>query len=282
MRVLVGVVVALGALYAVVVALVWSREREFLYPASTVRTTAAEAGLPPSFEDVVIPTEDGERIVGWYRAPEPGRTTVLYFHGNGGSLRNRRERVRLLAEGGRGVLIVSYRGYSGSTGSPSEAGLHRDARAAYGWLTARVPAERIVAYGESLGSGVAVRLAAESAVSGLILDAPFTSAADAAKGVFWFLPIDWLMRDQYRSIERIGGVRAPILVLHGERDGVVPIALGERLYAAAPEPKRFVRIPGGNHVGNLESPVGLAAVRAFLDERERTREPALESLDGVR
>lgn len=265
MRWILGLVLVCLALYGVFVALVYSRQNALLYPASGERTTAAQAGLP-GFGDVVLATADGEKIVAWYKAPEPGRALILYFHGNGGSLWNRRFRARLLTEDGRGLLIVSYRGYSGSTGIPSEAGLREDARTAYDWLAQRYPAQRVVLYGESLGTGVAVRLATERRVGGLILDAPFTSTADVAGHHFWYLPV-WLLRDQYRSVDRITGLNAPLLVLHGEKDGVVPITLGERLFAAAPEPKRFLRIPGGDHMSNLENG-GLAAVRAFLDQVE--------------
>jgi fermentation-respiration switch protein FrsA (DUF1100 family) len=273
MRVVFGLMLAVAGAYLLVLALAYALQRTLLYPAFGPWVGAAQADLGPGFEDVAITTEDGERIVGWHRPPEPGRAVVLYFHGNGGSLFLRRHRARLLAEAGRGLLMVSYRGYSGSSGQPTEAGLHRDARAAYGWAVARYDASRIVLYGESLGSGVAVPLAVEGAVGGVILDAPFTSAADVARRQFWFLPIDWLMRDPYRSIDRIAALRAPPLVVHGDRDGIVPIALGRRLYAAAPEPKRFVSIAGGSHVDNLESPTGLAAVQSFLAEVEARLSP---------
>jgi hypothetical protein len=194
----------------------------------------------------------------------------VYFHGNGGSLFNRRFRARALLEDGRGLLMVSYRGYSGSTGSPSEAGLHQDARAAYDWVTGGYEPGRLVLYGESLGSGVAVRLAAERPVGGIVLDAPYTATADIARSLYWWLPVDLLMRDPFRSIDHVGRLAAPLLVLHGERDRLVPIAMGERLFAAAPEPKRFVRLPGG-HETNLEQ--GIDAVRGFLAEVE-ARMPA--------
>lgn len=265
MRWILGFLLVAVALYGVMVAFVYSRQDSLLYPASAERASVAQAGLA-GFDDVVLLTQDGERLVGWYKAPEPGKALVLYFHGNGGSLWNRRFRARLLAEDGRGLFMISYRGYSGSSGVPSEMGLRRDARAAYDWLAQRFPPGRIVLYGESLGTGVAVRLAVERKVAGLVLDAPFTSTADVAEHHFWYLPV-WLLRDQYRSIDLIGRLDAPLLVVHGERDGVVPIALGERLFAAAPEPKRFVRIPGGDHMSNLENG-GLAAVRAFLADVE--------------
>jgi fermentation-respiration switch protein FrsA (DUF1100 family) len=247
--------------YAAIVLLFYLKQGALLYPASPERATAHEAGLS-DFEDVVLATPDGERIVGWYKAPQPGRAILLYFHGNGGGLLNRAGRARLLTADGRGLLIVSYRGYSGSTGTPTETGLRSDARAAYDWLRQRFTPDRIVLYGESLGTGVAVGLATERRVAGLVLDAPFTSAADVAGHHYWYLPV-WLLRDQFRSLDRIRDIAAPLLILHGDRDGVVPFALGERLYAHAHEPKRFVRIEGGDHGGNLEQG-GLAPVRSFL------------------
>lgn len=242
--------------------LLFSFQRSLLYPASDRRTTAAEAGLA-GFEDLVLPTPDGERLVAWWKPPQPGKALILYFHGNGGSLWNRRLRAQTLTEGGRGLLMASYRGYSGSTGAPTEEGLRIDARAAYEWAARSYEPARIAVYGESLGTGVAVRLATERPVAGLILDAPYTSTADVAGLTYWFVPVTWLMRDQFRSKDIIGEVKAPILVLHGDRDGIIPFELGERLYEAAPEPKRFVRLPGAGHVRNLENG-GLAPVDAFL------------------
>jgi len=255
-----------AALYVAFVVLLYMMERTFLYPASSYRTTAVEAGLA-AFQDLTLATSDGERLVAWWKAPEPGRAVLVYFHGNGGSLWNRRFRARLLAEDGRGLLMVSYRGYSGSTGGPTESGLREDARAAYAWATQRVEAKQLVLYGESLGSGVAVRLASERPVGGVILEAPFTSTADIAKLTYWFVPVDLLMRDQFRSIDLIDTIKAPLLVLHGERDGLIPIRLGQKLFEAAQEPKRFVRLPGVSHVDVLEGG-GLAPVRAFLSEVE--------------
>ena len=170
---------------------------------------------------------------------------ILYFHGNGGALRHRGDRFRGLTADGTGLVALSYRGYSGSTGRPTEAGLMEDAEAAYAFAAARYPPERIALWGESLGSGVAVALAAEKPVGWVVLEAGFSSAADVGAGVYWFVPVRLLMKDQFRSDLRIGKVTAPVLVLHGDRDNIVPIALGERLYALINAPKRFVRFPGG-------------------------------------
>jgi uncharacterized protein len=276
-RRLVAFGLVLVALYLGVLGTLYVYQRVLLYPGSGRQTTAAEAQLA-GFADAIVATPDGERLVAWWKPPEPGKALLLYFHGNAGSLWNRRARARALTQTGRGLLMVSYRGYSGSTGSPTEDGLRIDARAAHDWVASRYEPSRVVLYGESLGTGVAVRLATERRVAGLVLDAPYTSTADVASLVYWFVPVTWLMRDQYRSLDIIGRVRAPILVLHGERDEVIPFSLGERLYAAAPEPKRFVRLPDVGHSRVLEGG-GLEAVDDFLAEIEAglqvtPREPA--------
>lgn len=265
MRLLLGPALVGLATYLVLVALLYSQQHRLLFPAGTERTSAAEAGLT-GFQDLVLTTADGERLVGWWKPPEPGRALILYFHGNGGSLWNRRLRVQALTAGGRGLLVVSYRGYSGSTGTPSEHGLKLDAEAAYAYLRSYDP-KRIVLYGESLGTGVAVRLASEHPVGGVILDAPFTSIIEVAQPIYWFVPVNLLLKHPFKSIDRIARLDAPLLILHGERDGLIPIGLSEILYKAAKEPKRFVRLPEAGHETVLETG-GLAHARAFLDEVE--------------
>jgi fermentation-respiration switch protein FrsA (DUF1100 family) len=241
-------------------------QRSLLYPASDRRTTTAEAGLS-GFEDLVLQTSDNERLVGWWKPPQPGKAIVLYFHGNGGSLWNRRLRARALTETGRGLLMISYRGYSGSSGNPSEEGLTTDARAAYEWLRHSYEPSRIIVYGESLGTGVAVRLASERPVAGLVLDAPYTSTADVASLIYWYVPVRWLMLDQFRSLDAIQQVKVPILVMHGTADRVIPFAFGTQLFEAAPEPKQFLRLEGEGHSRNLEQG-GLKVVDAFIAARE--------------
>ena len=255
---LIGALVAFGG----VVALMHWAQRSLMYFPERFRTAPAVAGFAAA-EEVVLDTADGEKVIAWHVPPRGERQVVLYFHGNGGSLRYRVERFRALTADGTGLVALSYRGYGGSTGSPTEPGLIADARAAYAFALARYPAERIVLWGESLGSGVAVALAAEHKVAQAVLESPFTSAADVGAAVYWFLPVRLLMKDQFRSDERIRNVRAPVLILHGTSDRVVPFTLGERLYRIANEPKRLVRFPGGGH-NDLDAFGAQAAVRAFL------------------
>jgi uncharacterized protein len=248
--------------YALLVLALFLAQRSLQYPVQTRQATAAEAGLA-DFRDIELVTPDGERLVGWWKPPQPGRTLVLYLHGNASSLWGLRERMRALGATGRGVLVVAYRGYSGSTGSPTEEGLRHDARTAYEWARNGYEPSRIVLYGESLGSAVAVRLATERPVGGVILDGAFTSAAAVARLAYWYVPVSWLMRDQFRSVELIGGLKAPLLALHGDADATIPLRFGEELFAAAPAPKQFVRLPGAGHGAVLENG-GAAAVAAFL------------------
>jgi fermentation-respiration switch protein FrsA (DUF1100 family) len=161
-------------------------------------------------------------------------------------------------------VALSYRGYAGSSGSPSEQGLLRDAAAAYAFTTARYRPAEIVAWGFSLGTGVAVALAAEHPVGRLILEAPYTSTADVAGAIFWFVPVSLLMRDQFHSDQRITGVTVPLLIMHGTDDPAIPIRFGERLFGLAHEPKQFVRLPGGGH-DNLDEFGAMGTVRPFID-----------------
>ena len=207
---------------------------------------AIESPIPGS-EAITLTTSDGEHIAGWYVPPAKGQPVTLFLHGQGGRLAVQTGRWRRLRDAGLGVLAISYRGYPGSTGSPTEAGLALDARAAYDWLRQRFRARDIIVHGHSLGSGVAVRLASEVEVGALVLEAPFTAAVDVASERFPWLPVSWLMLDQFRSRDLIGKVKAPVLIVHGERDGIIPIAHGEKLYKLANEPKMFVRMPDSEH-----------------------------------
>jgi hypothetical protein len=248
--------------YAGMCALLYFGQRSFMYFPDRARIPPAAVGLPRAVEETLA-TADGEQVIVWHVPAAADKPVVLYFHGNGGSLAYRTERFRALTADGTGLIALSYRGYGGSTGSPTEAGLIADARAAYEFAAARYPVERIALWGESLGTGVAVALAAERPVGRVILESPFTSAADIGASVYFFVPVRLFMKDQFRSDERIAAVTAPVLVLHGTDDNVVPIRFGERLYALIRSPKRFVRIDRGGHEG-LDALGALSEARAFL------------------
>jgi fermentation-respiration switch protein FrsA (DUF1100 family) len=254
------------AIYLALVAVMYFAQRSLMYFPEARRTAPTQAGLPEA-EEVVLDTADGERVIVWHIPPRGDQPVVLYFHGNGGALRYRVDRYRALTQDGTGLVLLSYRGYGGSSGRPSEDGLIEDARAAYAFAAARYP--RLVIWGESLGSGVAVAIAAEKAaekkVARVVLEAPFASAVSVAASVYPFVPVRFLMKDQFRSDLRIRNVTAPVLIVHGDRDTVIPIESGEQLYALAHEPKRFLRVPGAGHEDL--GPRAIEAMRAFVAER---------------
>ena len=255
--------ILLVAGYLGVAALLYVAQRGLMYFPDTARIAPAALGLPGA-EDILLDTADGERVVAWHVPPRNERPVVLYLHGNGGALSHRAGRFRALTDDGTGLVAVDYRGYGGSTGYPTEAGLAIDAETAYAFAAARYPAERIAIWGESLGTGVAVALAAQKPVGHLILQSPFTSAADVGAHTYWFVPVRLLMKDQFRSDLRIGEVTAPVLVLHGDRDNIVPMASAERLYGLINAPKRFVRFAGVGH--NDLGAQAVEAAKQFLGE----------------
>jgi uncharacterized protein len=255
-----GAVALVG--YAMVCLGLYAEQRKLVFPELAPHTSAAAAGFPEA-QEVMVPTSDGEKLVAWYVAPKADKPLVVYFHGNGDTLSWRVDRDRLLVADGTGLLALSYRGYEGSTGSPSETGLHLDADAAYAFAAARVPVDRIVVWGHSLGTGVAVGLAADRRIEALILEAPYTSLVDVASMRFPYVPIRLLLKDQFRSDSRIGQVTAPVLVLHGALDEMIPIQYAERLYELVRSPKRFVRFANGGHL-DLDNYGALTAVRNFI------------------
>lgn len=204
-------------------------------------------------EDVWFETSDGVRIHGWM-APAPGDSPwlTIYFHGNGGNLTYRGAHLAAIRQAGSGVLIVSYRGYGKSEGSPSEEGIYRDADAAYDYLlTQGVSAGRIIVHGESLGSAVAADLASRRDCGGLVLEAPFPSASAVADTL---LPgIGRYIISGLETAEKIRNVHVPVLIIHGDRDDVIDYKLGVQVFEAAHEPKQLWTVPGAGHNDLVET-----------------------------
>lgn len=233
--------------YVSAVAILFFMQRSLMYRPNPAGMEDARARLP-GVERVELRTADGERLVAWEKAPQPGGLLFIYLHGNAANLSRRTGRLMSLTKDGDGFLAVSWRGYGGSTGAPTEEGLIADAEAAYAHARAQgVEPARIVLFGESLGTGVAVALATRRPVAGLALEAPYSSTADVARAIYWYAPVGLLMRDQFRSDLRIREVRAPVFIMHGEADAVVPIRFGERLFALANEPRDMARLPDVGH-----------------------------------
>jgi fermentation-respiration switch protein FrsA (DUF1100 family) len=241
------ILTAFGALYGLVVVGLYAGQRRILFWAHAAEVDPAALGLKAKV--LRLHTEDGESLLAWSVPPAAGRPLILYFHGNAGGLDLRVERFRAIAKAGMGLLAIEYRGYASSTGSPSERGLKLDGEAAYAAAIASgVAPERIVALGESLGSGVAVALAARHKIGVLVLDSPYSSVADIAAATYWFVPVRRLIRDPFRNDLLIGSVEAPTLIVHGTKDRVVPIRFGEKLFALANQPKEFWRVDGAVHL----------------------------------
>ena len=260
-RVLIAGAIVLAALYLIALAALWAVQRDLFFQPSGEWSHPADSGL--AGEAVEVSTLDGERLRGWHVPARPGRALFVYFHGNAGALANRAARFRRLVARGDGLVAVALRGYPGSSGEPSEAGFARDADAIYAQaLALGYGADRIVVIGESMGSGVAVALAARRPVAALALDSPFSSAVDVAASAYWMFPVRLLMRDPMRSDRAIADVKPPLLIVHGTADDVVPIEFGRRLFALAREPKTFVEIAGGGHLAMEE------AVERVLDWSE--------------
>ena len=240
-------VTACAALYLLLFVGLYFGQRKILFRCDAAEVDPKTLGL--NAQTIRLKTEDGESLVAWSFPPGPDRPLILYFHGNAGGLDRRVERFRAMAKAGMGLLAIEYRGYAGSTGSPSERGLKLDGEAAYAAAIASgVKPERIVALGESLGSGVAVALAARHKIGALVLDSPYSSIADVAAANYWFVPVRTLLRDPFHNDLLIGSVTAPTLIVHGTKDGVVPIRFGEKLFALANAPKEFWRVEGAAHL----------------------------------
>jgi fermentation-respiration switch protein FrsA (DUF1100 family) len=262
LRVVKAVVIA----YLLALAVLFIFQRQLLFPAGKEPPSLERAGLAGLMEAVHITSADGLSLLAWYHSP-PSRDAplIVLFHGNGGTIEIRAAKARTYIDAGFGVLLPEYRGYGGNPGSPSEGGLYADGRAALAFATAQgIAPDRVVLLGESLGTGVAVQMAAEQRVAALVLEAPYSSIADVAQSDFPWFPVRWLVRDRFDSIEKIARVGVPLFVIHGEHDGTIPVRYGQALFAAAAEPKEAIWIPEGGH-GVIGQHAVDAAVLAFLE-----------------
>jgi uncharacterized protein len=259
-----GVVVAL-AVYLLIAGGMFFGQRMLLYKPERA-IAPLDTALLPQAERVEITTKDGERLKAWWIAPRKlGSPVFLYLHGNAGNLEDRAVRFSKMVSAGEGLFAIDWRGYGGSTGSPSQSGLMVDAEAAYAWLAEKTAPSNIVVFGESLGSFLALHVATQNRVKAVVLDSPFLSVLELASSQYPWLPVSLLLKDPYRSDLLIEQLQAPLLVLHGDGDRVVPFAHGEALYTKARAPKQFQRFEGGEHIVSYKRD-GEQVVRSFLRE----------------
>ncbi len=262
-----SIVSTLIVAYLAMVALMFIMQPSFVYfPYATLDTTPARNAL--AFEDVYLDTEDGVRLHGWLLPAEKARFTLLFLHGNGGNISHRIDSLEIFHRLGLDTLIIDYRGYGRSEGKPTEQGTYRDAAAAWRFLTEErgVPAERIVVFGRSLGGAVAAWLAERERPRALILESTFTSLPELGAHHYPYLPVRWLSRFRYNTLERLARIQCPVLVVHSRDDEIVPFVHGERLFAGAGAAASFLEIAGGHNDGFLTSGARYGdGLRAFLD-----------------
>jgi fermentation-respiration switch protein FrsA (DUF1100 family) len=207
------------------------------------------SAIPAGFQEKILITNDGEKILAWFKAPKKNQKIILYFHGNAGNLGNRSEKFQTFANAGFGVMAISYRGYFGSSGAPSQDGLILDAKAAFQYLLdlEYLPKD-IILFGESLGSGVASQLAAKFDFAALILEAPYSSITSVAQKTYWFVPVSLILKDKFESIKIAKKISSPVLIIHGNKDLVVAIDEGKKLFAEISAPKQFIEVDGAGHL----------------------------------
>lgn len=240
--------IALFLCYAVLVVALFFFQRKLLYFPDRNIMPPESYGLE-GFADLRATSADGTRVQLWYKAAQSGFPTIIYFHGNAAHLGNRAGTYHSFTQAGFGLLALSYRGYGKSEGTPSENGIYQDARAAiaYARHELNIPANKLIYYGESLGSGVAIQVANEQPPGAVVLEAPYTSVAQRAAEIYFYVPVQLLIRDRFESYRKIGGVHAPLLILHGLQDTVIPIAHGKAILAQANEPKQAYFFPNIGH-----------------------------------
>ena len=260
---------ALLAVWLGAVGAVWHRQDRLIFRPDPRPLGAPSPMLEASrFRTERVSTADGLDLAFWAAAPLPGWPTLVVFHGRSGNAADRAPLLLPFADAGYGVVLAEYRGYGANPGLPSEAGFLLDARAQLDWLAAAWGETAPVVCGESIGSGVAVAMAAERPVRALVLDAPYTSVADLAAAMYRWLPARRLLRHHFDSLSRLPGVRVPVLVLHGDADCLIPHEHGRRVAAAAGGRAQFVLLRGAGHPALADDPCGrgMDAVQRFLDD----------------
>ena len=270
-RVVRTLVVSLGGFYLLVcILLLFFQNKLLFYP---------DRGLPPppkqqvpEVEQISFDANDGVKLVSWWMPPKKDQPTVIFFQGNAGNISDRSDRLFDCKEHGWGILLLGYRGYGTSAGSPGEAGLYLDARAALGFLRSRpdVNLRRLVYYGESLGCSIALELAVAEPPACVVLEAPFRSLKAIAAVHYWWLPTSLLVRSDFDNVAKAAGLKCPLFVAHGLRDEVVPFAQGRAVFDAAPEPKTFFQLDSRhNDIAESGSKPYRSAVAEFIDKATR-------------
>ncbi|MGV1014445.1 MAG: alpha/beta hydrolase [Methyloceanibacter sp.] len=259
-----NLILALAGIYALFCLLAFLLHRYFIYVPDRSRVAPEDAGLR-GVQEVTFKGTDGVTLIAWYIPARGGKPTLLFFPGQTGNASSRAGKIAMIAADGYGVFLVNYRGYGGSGGRPTEKRNFADAILAYDCLRAQgVSPDEIAAYGESLGTAIATHVSLNREIKALVLEATYKSVVDVALLMWPFLPLRLLMVDQYPVIDRIGGVKVPLLIIHGARDKVIPLDQARHVFHAANEPKRLVVVPHASH-NDLFEQGAWVTVRDFLD-----------------
>ena len=252
--------------YVLLLTLVFFFQRNLLYHPSVDNYLKNQiVRVPTEIEKVEITTNDKIDLIGWFYNQDLEKfKTILFFHGNAGSLENRTYKLNHFKNLNVNFLIIAWRGFNGNEGQPNEMGLYADARSAIKWLSAKgIKEQNIIIYGESLGTGVAVEVAQNKDYAGVILESPFTSMVNMGKKYYPFFPVGLLLKDKFESYKKINKVSVPVLVLHGKKDKIVPFAMGKKMYELANEPKFFYFQEYGDHMIDYDTEL-LMALEKFI------------------
>ena len=223
-------------IYVSITAVVYFFQRKLLYHPFSAQITGE--GLIHNFETISFNTSDNLKLKGWFHLKNSNKKTILFLHGNAGNLDNRIDKLNSLGNMDVNFLIISWRGYSKNPGSPSEAGLYKDALGALKWLNEKgISNDKIILYGESLGTAVATEVGQKNNFAGIILEAPFSSMVDMGQKIYPIFPVKFLLKDKYETKKKINNIKFPILVMHGKKDKIVPFYMGEKIYSLANERK---------------------------------------------
>ncbi len=233
------ILLILALVYFLVIISIYIFQRNLLYHPSENNYFGDK--ITVSIEKIKIKTKDNIELLSWYHSKKiSDYKTILFLHGNAGSLENRIHKINHFKDMNINFLLMSWRGFNGNKGKPTEQGLYEDARSALGWLASKgVKENNIIIYGESLGTGVAIEIAQNKNFAGIILESPFTSMIAVGKNIYPYLPVKYLLKDKYESDKKIKNINCPILIMHGKIDNIVPFHMGRKMYELANEPKYF-------------------------------------------
>ena len=250
-------------IYILILTFLYFYQRNLLYHPNENNYSGDHISV--NIQKVKVKTNDGIELLGWYHEKDLKRfKTILFFHGNAGTLENRIHKLNHFQEMDVNFLIIAWRGFSGNQGKPSEKGLYEDGRSGINWLINKgVKEENIVIYGESLGTGVATHLSQKKNFAGVILETPFTSMVDAAKTFYPYIPVNLLLKDKFDNKSKINNIKAPILIMHGEADQIVPFFMGKKIYEIANEPKYSYFTKHDNHMMEFDENL-VKALKSFL------------------